>query len=45
MFLGNDRLLNGVHATDSGTVAVITVVDISRTYTLEPSYFFWFLMV
>ena len=36
VLLGDDRLLDGVHAADRGTVAVVAVVQIPGAHALEP---------
>ena len=36
MLLGDDRLLDGVHAADRGAVAVVAVVQVPGAHALEP---------
>ena len=36
VFLGDDRLLDGVHAADRGAVAVVAVVQVPGAHALEP---------
>ena len=45
MFFGNYRLLDGVHAADTGTIIVVTLIDVSRTDALEPGNLLRLLLV
>ena len=45
VLLGDDRLLDGVHAADRGAVSVVALVHVPRADALEPGDFLRFLVV
>ncbi len=45
VFLGNNRLLDGIHTANRRAVAVVAMIDVPGTDALEPGDLFRFLMV
>jgi hypothetical protein len=45
MFLGNDRLLDGIHTADRGAIGIVATLEIAGAHALKPCDLFRFLSV